>query len=92
MSIVIRICAERFMIAKINDDAFVDGIRGNQTFALFDQFMKVSNPDNQTSETLQGVMLMTPESIHLNAFMYEPIIDMSDAHLRRILTAVRALE
>ena len=27
------------------------------------------------------VVLMTPENIHLNAFMYEPIIDTSVYHL-----------
>ena len=35
---------------------------------------------------------MTPESIHLNAFMYEPIIDMSDSHLRRLLTKVKSFK
>ncbi len=33
---------------------------------------------------IERVMLMTPENIHLNSFMYEPIIDMSDDHLRRL--------
>jgi len=28
--------------------------------------------------TLSDVVLMTPENIHLNSFMYEPILDMSD--------------
>lgn len=27
---------------------------------------------------------MTPENIHFNSFMYEPILDMSDEHLRRL--------
>ena len=27
---------------------------------------------------------MTPESIHLNSFMYEPIIDMSDWALKQL--------
>jgi hypothetical protein len=30
------------------------------------------------------VILMTPENIHLNSFMFEPIIDMSDEHLRKL--------
>jgi len=30
------------------------------------------------------VMLMTPENIHLNSFMYEPIVDMNDDQLRRL--------
>jgi len=27
---------------------------------------------------------MTPENIHFNSFMYEPIIDMSDGHLKQL--------
>jgi hypothetical protein len=32
-----------------------------------------------------------PENIHLNSFMYEPIVDMSDAHLRDLYRRVKAL-
>jgi hypothetical protein len=34
---------------------------------------------------------MTPENIHLNTFMYEPILDMSDEHLRKLYKSVVAL-
>ena len=34
---------------------------------------------------------MTPENIHVNSFMYEPIIDMSDVHLRQLYTDVQKL-
>ena len=34
------------------------------------------------------VNLMTPESIHLNSFMYEPIIDMSDWALKTLYQEV----
>lgn len=34
---------------------------------------------------------MTPESIHLNSFMYEPILDMADDHLRKLYRRVSAL-
>ena len=34
---------------------------------------------------------MTPENIHLNSFMYEPILDMSDSHLRALYKEVVAL-
>ena len=40
---------------------------------------------------LDRVALMTPENIHLNSFMYEPIIDMSDEHLRKLYREVEAL-
>lgn len=28
--------------------------------------------------------MMTPENIHLNSFMYEPILDMSYDHLKKL--------
>jgi len=34
---------------------------------------------------------MTPENIHLNSFMYEPIVDMSAEHLTKLYKAVLAL-
>ena len=40
---------------------------------------------------IDGVVLMTPENIHVNSFMYEPILDMSDEHLVRLLEDVDAL-
>ena len=35
---------------------------------------------------------MTPENIHLNSFMYEPIMDMSDEHLRQLYSDVLNLK
>ena len=43
-------------------------------------------------ETLDRVVLMTPENIHLDSFMYEPIVDMSDEHLRKLYNDVCALK
>jgi hypothetical protein len=38
------------------------------------------------------VLLMAPENIHLNAFMYEPILDMSDEHLKKLYKALDELK
>ena len=35
---------------------------------------------------------MTPENIHVNSFMYEPLIDMSDDHLRKLYADVEQLK
>jgi hypothetical protein len=40
---------------------------------------------------MMRVVLMTPENIHVNSFMYEPILDMSDEHLRKLYGDVAAL-
>jgi hypothetical protein len=40
---------------------------------------------------IQRVLLMAPENIHLNSFMYEPILDMSHQRLHRLHAEVVAL-
>ena len=41
--------------------------------------------------TLDRVALMTPEIIHVNSFMFEPILDMSGPHLAELYLKVRGL-
>jgi hypothetical protein len=90
LSIAVRLGAERFTVTKISDAAFVAGIDFNQTPALLTKFRQ-KFPKSAAIETIQKVVLMTPENIHLNSFMYEPILDMSDEHLRKLYGEVLAL-
>lgn len=91
LSIAIRLKAERFMIDEIADDAFVTQITKNQTFELAKRF-KSSFPNREReTKILNKVNLMTPENIHLNSFMYEPILDMANLHLKRLFDEVSAL-
>lgn len=90
LSIAIRLKAEQYMVGKIADQAFVDGILSTQTWGLLKRF-RDDHPGHGAVPTLDRVMLMTPENIHLNAFMYEPIMDMSDEHLRKLYVEVNAL-
>jgi len=91
LSIAIRIVTERFMIDQISDSGFLSSIRANQTSALFAEYSKAHQGDTQNLDTIRLVLLMTPENIHLNSFMYEPILDMSDDHLRSLFRKVQAL-
>jgi hypothetical protein len=91
LAIAIRLTAERFMVEKIADPAFFAGISSNQTQALLARFRQVAVP-NGAMAVLDRVMTMTPENIHLNSFMYEPIVDMSDEHLRKLYTDVLGLK
>ena len=84
LSIAIRLLAEQYMIKRIADPGFVAGIKYSQTGKLFVKFKEKFGSEEATIRVLQKVILMTPESIHLNSFMYEPILDMSDEHLRRL--------
>ncbi|WP_312479232.1 AAA family ATPase [Stutzerimonas nitrititolerans] len=84
LAMSIRLTAERFMVKRINDPAFVAGIDSNQTPKLLKKFRELFSTELKTLRILQRVALMTPENIHLNSFMYEPILDMSDGHLRKL--------
>ncbi|RUZ29382.1 phage infection protein [Mesorhizobium sp. M7A.F.Ca.US.007.01.2.1] len=90
LSIAIRLKAEEFMAGKINDPSFLASISQNQTPKLLKRYTAQFSGDPSV-KVLDKVVLMTPENIHLNAFMYEPILDMSDEHLRKLYGEVVAL-
>ncbi|MBX3332021.1 MAG: hypothetical protein KF722_16570, partial [Nitrospira sp.] len=92
LSIAIRLAAERFMVEKIREPQFVASITADQTPKLLEKFKKRFGSNVAAIETIQRVILMTPENIHLNSFMYEPILDMSDDHLRKLYKDVSALK
>ncbi|MBT2764707.1 hypothetical protein, partial [Paenibacillus sp. ISL-20] len=90
LSIAIRLKAEIYMISKINHNEFVT--RGsNQTGKLFGKFRKDFPEQQEIIQILGRVNIMTPENIHLNSFMYEPILDMSDHHLKQLYIEVNEL-
>jgi ABC-type Mn2+/Zn2+ transport system ATPase subunit len=91
LSIATRLLAEKYMVAELNDPGFTGAIVANQTQALYQVFKSRGLGTPQAQETLDGVVLMTPENIHLNSFMYEPIIDMSDVALRGLYSDVKSL-
>ena len=91
LAIAIRLLAERYMIDKIADPVFVAGLEANQARGLVDEFKTRFPYEENATATLERVNLMTPENIHVNSFMYEPIIDMSDDHLRKLFAEVKRL-
>lgn len=88
LSIAIRLAAEDYMKKRINDAAFTDGITAFQTTALLKRFVQDFPTKTAAKKEIDRVILMTPENIHLNSFMYEPILDMSDEHLRKLYTVI----
>src|SRR5690606_35823509 len=78
LAMAIRLKSEVFMVKKIADDTFWRGITKHQSYALISKFKKIFPADKKTIKLLEQVNLMTPENIHINSFMYEPILDMSN--------------
>ena len=91
LSVAIRLQAERFMINRIANPTFVEQLQANQTHGLTEEFKRKFPKDQDAIATLDRVSLMTPENIHVNSFMYEPLIDMSDDHLQRLFNEVNVL-
>lgn len=79
LSTAIRLLAEKYIISNLNIE--FESLEGNnQTGQLITKYKNES--DNQNVITiLERVKIMTPENIHMNSFMYEPIIDASPNYL-----------
>lgn len=91
LSIAIRLYAEKFMITKINDEDYVIKIRSSQTGKLFGRFKKDFPRELENINILEKVNIMTPENIHLNSFMFEPILDISDCHLKELYNQTKLM-
>lgn len=89
LAIAIRLKAEEFMVKRINDDAFWKAITTNQTHALIKKYVTTFPNETDNIKLLEQVNLMTPENIHLNSFMYEPILDMANEHLKQLYRDMR---
>jgi len=79
LAIAIRLKAEEYLISKLAD-VDLTKITSNQTQKLYQQY-KSKFASSDALGILNKVNLMTPENIHMNAFMFEPLIDMSVYHL-----------
>lgn len=75
----IRLKAEAFMEeeleCKYGQGFFTSG--SNRFGALYDKYRKFANGADENQLLLARVSLMTPEHIHMNSFMYEPLVDMT---------------
>ena len=92
----IRLKAEDYMISKLKQvmliedfNFFYNRITSNQTSALTKKFEELCSPNNSIQLLIKEVNLITPENIHLNSFMFEPLIDMSVWRLKRLYQDVR---
>ena len=92
LAIAIRLLAEKFVIDRIADPAFVATLTANQARGLSEEFKARFPDEDAANSVLDRVGLMTPENIHVNSFMYEPLIDMSDDHLRKLYADVKQLK
>lgn len=90
LSIAARIEIERFMKSKIIEhEGTCSDATDNQTRDWFNRAKQ--HLTIQEKEVIEEINLVTPESIHLNAFMYEPLIDVSSWNLKELYRMAIAL-
>lgn len=91
LAIGIRLKSEEYILSTIPD---IDPISGSQTGVLIGMYKEKFHNKNEHIEAikiLESVSIITPENIHLNSFMYEPILDMGIAELKNLHNTVSAL-
>ncbi len=97
LSMAIRLKAELYMKNKIladvaNGNDIISDIyaKNNQSAWLIKAYRKYINDD--VMNILELVAMITPENIHLNSFMFEPILDMSLKRLYKLYQDVKGLD
>lgn len=90
IAIAIRLLTEKFMknTLILNGQVCSDA-DSSQTREWFNQVKPFLTPTQVA--VIDEVNLITPESIHLNSFMFEPLIDISDWTLKELYTSVTNL-
>lgn len=91
LSIAIRIMAEKFMLRELHKNEITCNYNNNQTFNLFDRYKNTFMDNLNELRILRRVIMMTSENIHLNNFMFEPIIDLSTSYLKELFISVKSL-
>ena len=91
-AVAIRLKAEDYMISKLKQvmegqdfNVFYSNIKSNQTSVLTKKFNELCPSTEEAIQLLiKDANLITPENIHLNSFMFEPLVDMSVWRLKKL--------
>ncbi|MGN8469375.1 hypothetical protein ACR9MJ_02530 [Helicobacter pylori] len=91
LSMAIRLKAEEWMLNKLNLNKLNQEFKSekNQTRELYDATKKELFDDEK--RIIQKVLMITPENIHINFFMFEPILDTPLDHLYTCFEEVKKL-
>lgn len=84
LAVGIRLKAEEYMWSKISDQTVISGSQTGKLFQRYKDEFKQDQAHSKIIKTLESVNIMTPENIHLNSFMYEPILDMGIDELKNL--------
>lgn len=87
----VRLRAERHIkYIYTNDGQSLSDAPHDQTAVWYAQFV-LDYPSSSSIQILKRVNIVTPETLHINSFMYEPIIDMPIDELKALYREVSML-
>jgi len=94
LAIGCRLLAEKYMIRRIANATLTDGIQSNQTRALrtMMNFAHTDPTDVQREKLIDRMLIISSENVHINAFMYEPLIDISLSELKSLFNSISRIE
>ena len=90
LSIALRIWSEKYVVTKIRENDSSYEPLSKQTGELVNDFIELFNNQSKEIRILKRVALITPANIHINAFMYEPILDMGFDELKDLYKEVQS--
>lgn len=93
LSIASRLKAEEYMLGKLNENAAAE-CNEDQTSFLRTKMIETYTRDESMIYALKilgEVLMMTSENIHLNNFMFEPLVDTSSLYLIDLYKRVKNL-
>lgn len=88
LSIGIRLKAEEFMLSKVN---LQNEITRNQTRNLYNLTKEQNAINDKQDFIIRKVLAITSDNIHINSFMYEPILDTSIEHLVKLYRDIKKI-
>ena len=89
LAVAIRLEAERFMYGRLKMRPPGERVRA-KTHDLITRCRDENLPESDM-DALEKVGIMVPDFVHLNAFMYEPLIDIDGGTLRDLFRTVSGL-
>lgn len=92
LSLAIRLKAEKFIFDKCSRKEYFEFNQTREFVKRYKDEFKDDSEKIKNIEILERVLLITSSNIHINSFMYEPIIDMGMCELKELYENVKKLE
>ncbi|MFA5197324.1 MAG: hypothetical protein WC437_02765 [Patescibacteria group bacterium] len=89
LAMAIRLKAEEYMQKIFDKNSVSFTTTSNQTIVMFEKLNSLHLLTDGEKEILSTVIITTPDFIHVNSFMYEPLIDVSIPELVSLYNKVK---